>query len=900
MPTGTVAFLFTDVEGSTRLWETQAGAMDTALEQHDATLRAAIAAHDGHVFSTAGDSFTAAFHRVGDAVDAALAAQAALPVGDNGPLDIRVRMGIHAGEAHERGGDYFGPVLNRAARVMGAAHGGQVVITATAAALLEPRHDLLDLGDHRLADVAEPLRLMQVGGDRADFGPLRSLNQVDTSLPVQRTRLVGRSTEIERVRSLLTDSRLVTLTGVGGTGKTRLALEVATQEVTHRSGGAFFVDLSPVVEPTDVVAAFVDGVGLAGDASEDGVETLRRFLGPRNTIVLVDNCEHLLDAVAELVDALLEACPQLHVIATSREALSLDGERTLRVPSLALSDESGPGPAVRLFVERAVSADDGLIIDDALLRSASEICERLDGIPLAIELAAARTRSMGIDELASRLDDRFALLTGGRRGAQQRQRTLQAALDWSHDLLTDEEQRVLRRLSVFAGGWTLESVAPVADIDPIVAADAIDSLVGKSLVTTTRQRGTVRYSMLETVRHYAEDRLVAAGEVADAHDRHYRHFVDLLRAVPFVMGDFQGGAYRVLSPEAANLDAATARAKEKDDDAAVVLLRALGAPAIQGRMRTSLEPALDDVRDRIERAGLPTGDVGPVMLGTAAMNLALGRYGASWRALDAAIAAVGDPPEQWALTAHALRLLPVIVTTPEQGLVELARLRTNMAPFMPSPQAGHLLLAEHEAGALNRLRRYDETVELAVTALEEARVADLLHDGHTTQSLRASGIIAAHLARTPDRAASLVAMSSDVGDFTWWYPYLARIADGLHLATTSGIDAACTVLAAAARSDERTRLPIGDSAYLTAFARLAHLDGDDDRAAHYLASTGSYLVQTTVLAAETLAAVEGWTDDQFAERSQTDQQIRQSRERWSIARDVVPDLLRAEVARWAD
>jgi predicted ATPase len=615
----------------------------------------------------------------------------------------------------------------------------------------------------------------------------------------------------------------------------------------------------------------------------------------------VDNCEHVLDEVAELVDALLERCPRLRILATSREALELDGERTFRVPSLAMTDESGVGPAVRLFVERAVSADDRLVVDDELLEAAREVCERLDGIPLAIELAAARVRSMDMSELVSRLEDRFSLLTGGRRGAQQRQRTLQAALDWSHDLLSSSERMVFRRLAVFVGDFGLDAVVPVADVDSAAGADVVDSLVAKSLLVMNRQpSGTARYRLLETVRHYSEDRLVEAGETEECLARHRQHYVSLVRSAPFLMGDWRGINSDLIEPDSDNISAAADRARDQGDHTVAVLLHALGTQANAGSPRTRMQPALEAIRENIELARLTDADRGPVMLATAAMSLALGRFRESREALDSAVACIGDPPAQWALTALYLQLLPKLMSDPESALDEIDRLTDEVVPLLPSPAFGALILAEARSMGLTRLRRYVEVAEKGAVALATARLGDLPLVGHTPRAMASSGLIATHLAGRPHLGEPFIALASDNTSFTWWYPYLGRIGECLHLVDTVDIDTARSALVSAATSDERTRLSIGDSGYLTAFARLAHLEGDDDRAVHFLAHTAVLFPSIAALAAETLGTIEGWTNEEFFDRSTSDMLTRMSRRRRVEAQATVPALLRAELDRWTE
>ena len=507
------------------MWEDHRVEMEAALERHDEILRSAIKSHGGYVFSTAGDAFAASFGRVEDAISAATEAQTGLG-GERWPeqTPIRVRMGLHTGEAQERGGDYFGPAVNRAARIMSAGHGGQVLVSAATSSMVQGV-DLRDLGEHRLKDLGAPERISQLviaGVDRS-FPPLQSLSSVRHNLPVQRTVLVGRDDDVAEVVELGAGHRLVTLTGVGGAGKTRLALAAAAEMVDRFDDGVFFVPLAAVDDPGLVAPAVAEAAGVTlGDLTPEGVAG---FLGSRRVLVVLDNCEHLIDEVAELVDMILEAGDAARVLATSREALEVDGEQTLTVRSLA--GGSPDSPAVRLLLDRARAVRPDLVLDDESMTAAVEICTRLDGIPLALELAAAQFAHLSPADLAQRLDDRFRLLVGGRRRRLQRQHTLQAVMDWSWDLLQGDEQRLLAQLSVFSGGWTLDAAEGVCQVDssrPIAAL--LRSLVSKSLVSIQGAADS-RYTMLETVRLYSQQKLLDRGETSAARERHARFFCDL-------------------------------------------------------------------------------------------------------------------------------------------------------------------------------------------------------------------------------------------------------------------------------------------------------------------------------------------------------------------------------------
>ncbi len=532
LPTGTVTLLLADVEGSTRLWETQPEEMTAAFALLDRTLAKTVAAHNGvrPVEQGEGDSFVVAFSRATDAVACALELQRA-------PLaPIALRIGVHTGEVQLRdAGNYIGPTINKTARLRDLGHGGQTVLSGATEEMvfdrLPPGAWLADLGTYLLRGVARPERIVQLchPGLRNEFPPLRSANTVVShNLPAQLTSFVGRSDQIKDVRQLLAENRLVTLTGAGGAGKTRLALQVAAQMADEFGSEVWFVDLAPITDPDSVPVTTARALGLPEQPGPSAIDTLTRFIGGRRLLVVLDNCEHLLDASAELVVVLLAACPELTLLATSREPLGVTGEVTWRVPSLSIGDE-----AIELFTDRACRARPDFRINGHTA-TVTEICRRLDGMPLAIELAAARVRSLSLTEIADSLHDRFHLLTGGARTSMARQQTLRASVDWSHTLLSEPERVLFRRLAVFVGGFHLDAahaVAAAGELERYEVLDQITLLVDKSLVVAEDRDGGTRYRMLETVRQYAAEKLREAGEDNDIRKRHRDYFmamVDLL------------------------------------------------------------------------------------------------------------------------------------------------------------------------------------------------------------------------------------------------------------------------------------------------------------------------------------------------------------------------------------
>jgi predicted ATPase/class 3 adenylate cyclase len=536
LPTGTVTFLFTDLEGSTRLWEEQPEAMKGALARHDGVLRQAVAGEGGRVVKGTGDGLHAVFGTAEAAVSAAVAGQFALSSegwGATGPL--RARMGLHTGAAERRGGDYFGPVLNRAARLMAVAHPGQVVCSQATADLvrdsLAPSVALSDLGEHRLRDLSRPERVFQIEarGLQAEFGPLASLDAFPSNLPVALTSFVGRSRELGEVSEALEAARVVTLTGVGGVGKTRLALQAAAELLPRFRDGVWLVELAAAVDSGALVELIATTLDVPERPGQSRSASLADFLRAKGLLLVLDNCEHLLDAVAGFVEEVVSASPNVVVLATSREGLGVSGERIFVVRSLDVPAESGAQDteAVRLFVERAADAKAGFVLTDANAPDVARLVRRLDGIPLAIELAAARVRSLTPGELADRVDERFRLLAGGRRTAVERHQTLQRAIDWSYDLLSPTEQRALDRLAVFIGDFSLaaaEAVTADEAIDALEVMDLLGRLVDKSLVLAEDTDGHTRYRLLETIRQYAQARLEASGDAAAFRHKHASHF----------------------------------------------------------------------------------------------------------------------------------------------------------------------------------------------------------------------------------------------------------------------------------------------------------------------------------------------------------------------------------------
>jgi predicted ATPase/class 3 adenylate cyclase len=586
LPSGTITFLFTDIEGSTKLAQQYPGKWESLRTRHHAILRSAIESENGYIFQIIGDAFCAAFHTAGDALQAAIKSQTDLHAKNWGDTPVKVRMGIHTGKGEiQEGGDYSGYVtLCRVQRLMSAGHGGQTLLSQTTQDLvrdeLPPGLALRDLGERRLKDLTRPEHIFQllIPGLPADFPPLKTLDTFSNNLPVQLTSFIGREKEIGEVKRLLNEKRLVTLTGSGGTGKTRLALQTAADLLDSFPNGAWLVELAPLSDPDLVPQAVASALGVREQPGRSMQDTLTDYLREKKLLLILDNCEHLIEACAVLADMLLHACPGLKILATSREALGIAGEVPFRVPSLSTPDTGHLPPiptllqyeAVRLFSERAATVFPSFTVTDDNASALSRVCRRLDGIPLAIELAAARVRMLSVEQIAARLDDCFRILTGGSRTALPRLQTLRALIDWSYDLLSESERLLLRRLSVFAGGWLLEAAEAVC-ADEVAGMDVLGlltQLVNKSLVVVDyEQEQDARYRLLETVRQYACEKLAETGEGERVRTRHLAYFLQFAEeASPHLFRTEQLDWLRRLEMEHDNLRAALEWALDGAED----------------------------------------------------------------------------------------------------------------------------------------------------------------------------------------------------------------------------------------------------------------------------------------------------------------------------------------------
>jgi predicted ATPase/class 3 adenylate cyclase len=552
IPSGTLAFLFTDIEGSTQRWEATREAMQEAVERHEAVVRAAVERHRGYVFKTVGDAFCCAFATAADALGAAVAIQSALGAEDFSAVGgLAVRIGVHVGSAQERDGDYFGPAVNRVARLMSIGHGGQLLLSNAAYELVREaapaNTEFTDLGSHHLKDLTQPERVWQatIAGMSREFSALRSIASYPNNLPLQVTAFFGREDDIDEVKRGITDHHVLTLFGAGGVGKTRLAIQTGAELLERFADGVWIADLAPVNDARSVLSVVAQAVGVDQSRGVLDERVIANWLAPKRLLLILDNSEHVLDPVARLSDVIVRTCADVRLLVTSRQALGVSGEKVFRLPSLSVPPPgldadpqiAGTYGAVALFVDRAMLANRSfrLHVDNAPL--VASICRRLDGIPLALELAAARLRTMSVAGLAQRLDERFKVLTGGNRNALPRQQTLSALIDWSYDLLEQRERSLFDRLAVFVDAFTPRAAAYVCGGDGLEAVDVGDllcSLAEKSLVLTEAGDEDA-YSLLESTRDYACVKLKSSGLSERCKQRYAEYFLrvglELERAV---------------------------------------------------------------------------------------------------------------------------------------------------------------------------------------------------------------------------------------------------------------------------------------------------------------------------------------------------------------------------------
>jgi predicted ATPase len=638
--------------------------MSAALARHDALLRAAIENHGGYVFKTVGDAFCATFATAPQAAAAALDAQHALLREDFSGIDgLRVRMALHSGHSEERDGDYFGPTVNRVARLLAIGHGGQVLVSGACAELLRgslpAESSLRDIGAHRLKDLAGAEDVYQLVAPHlpGEFPPLRSLDRISNNLPPQLTTFVGRDAVVADIKALVAKHRLVTLTGTGGAGKTRCAIQAGAELLDGSSDGVWLADLTSISDPALVANVIAQALSVQEQPDHAILDTVIAYLRRKQPLVIVDNCEHVIDEARRVAGAILRDCPRVHMLTTSREPLNVAGEEAYRLPSLAVpsdaeialgSDATRYG-AVQLFVDRAISSDKRFVLTEQNAPDVAEICRRLDGLPLAIELAAARVKVLSPQQLARKLDERFRVLTGGDRSALPRQQTMRALIDWSYDLLADDERTLFRKLSIFAGGFTLETASAVCgndDIDEIAVLDLLSSLVDKSLVHAEPGNET-RYRLLESTRQYAREKLRESGEEARTARAHAAAFVALAEQFD---RDFEtatdGVWFAQLESELENRRAALAWALAEHGD--VLLGQRLAGALPIGWLYFATAEGRRWVRAALARvdATTPPPVAAKLYLAQATFDAGLMEYKASHTAAEQALARyrdLGDP-----------------------------------------------------------------------------------------------------------------------------------------------------------------------------------------------------------------------------------------------------------------
>jgi predicted ATPase/class 3 adenylate cyclase/DNA-binding CsgD family transcriptional regulator len=821
LPTGTVTFLSTDVEGGLRLWECSPDQARRALARHDELIQSQVDQHNGMLVRRLreADSRLAVFSRASDAIDAACAIQQDFYREEwSTPAPLRVRIALDTGEADQREGDYEGRTFNHCASLRAIGHVGQSVLSAATAAVARsalPRDvRLRDLGEYRLKGLPEPEHVFQLchADLPAKFPPLSWREASPNNLPVQLTSFVGRENEIAELKQLLGSARLLVLTGAGGCGKTRLGLHVAAEMLESYPDGVWLAELAPLSMSELVPQTVAIAVGVREEPGQPITSTLISALRSKQLLLLMDNCEHLLASCAQLADTLIRSCPNLRIMATSRQVLGTNGETTLRVPPLSVVDPNHlPSldvlrqcEAVQLFIERAASAHSGFAITKQNAPAVAQICYRLDGIPLAIELAAARIRMLSPEEIVERLDDRFRLLTRGSRTALPRQQTLRALVDWSYDLLSEQERALFRRLSVFAGGWTLEAAETVCAAEPIQKDDVLDllaALLDKSLVQADRQTGgTIRYRLLETLRQYAATKLDAAEERPAQELRHSLYYVGLAeRSQHALMSAEQLAALHLLRIEHDNFravmqkgihrDHADSRSQAMRVAAALSLFWYLANYLTEGRdWLTALQPVGDEI-----------AEPAAIMVESWAGFLTwwLGNLSESNRLLDGAVSdarGLGDDVQllhcqfvAWIVALMQGEYQRILEETPsgvdrarERGdvwYVALGEVGIGAARVITGQADGEVLLQQGivDAGGERYLTGF-ALVHLGLAAAKQDRFDDARHYLETSlQMYRELGAYSP-MCNALGRLGSLALQRAELAQATHWYAETLRVA----------------------------------------------------------------------------------------------------------------------------
>jgi len=843
IPSGIVTFLFTDVEGSTQLWASDADRMAASLRRHDELIRTVVSEHDGYVFATAGDAFCVAFDRASTALEAAHQMQLRLDAVEWPGPALSVRMGTHLGEADERGGDYFGAAVNTAARVAAAGHGGQVLVTdlvrsAVGSDALD--FGMTDLGDHSLRDVPDSVRLWQVGV--GEYPPLRTTT-IRSNLPTPPTRLLGRDGDVRAIRLMLAEHRLVTLVAAGGTGKTRLAIEVADAELAHWRDGVWFVDLTRAHSDDDVGPLIARAVGFEV-RSADWIDELVVYLARCDVLVVLDNCEHVIDICADLVARLLNAGGRSRVLATSREWLDIDGERMFQVRSL---DTDGlDSPAVKLFADRAAAVAPDFVIDDSNLAQVSELCHRLDGMPLAIELAASRVAVLSPAQLVEGLSDRFRLLSGGRR--RQRHRTLEATIDWSYDLLEPDEQQVFRALGVFAGSFDIEAVASVCELTVQDATDVVEALHARSLLSRSSGAGD-RFHLLETLKAYAEDRLLDAGESDHVRERHSACFTERCRVDTMVDAWRLERCIRLLPDHAELVQSADwLESNRRWDDLAEHLI---GAAFVNGDDAASMIARSARCRSHLARQDL----VDALLQAEVFCTMAL----ADWNAYVAAAGALRRSPDR---STAAYGYLFLALVTARHAPNDAESLIDRFVELAGDDASGDV--RDHAALWRAMVVAMSGDLDAAATLAMSVRDRPV---GQSSLALNARMIVgvAAWTRGTPGELAEVAreieALHRPTGRMDPYFEYVVGFARALSTISPDDLDSARAEVRRAALDAASGRVALVDGDALGLLAELARVEGETDVARDVIMHTGPGRSPATVAALRSIAASLGVEDE---------------------------------------
>ncbi|MGA7270957.1 MAG: NB-ARC domain-containing protein, partial [Acidimicrobiia bacterium] len=811
-----MAFLFTDLEQSTRLWEDHASAMAELLSRHDAILRQEIDTAGGYIFSTAGDSFGAAFDTVDEAIRAASSAQRRLrSEASLEGIALSSRMGIHAGVSEERDGNYFGSAVNRAARIMSAGHGGQVLLSELAAELQSGAWDLQDLGTHRLRDLPEPIRLFQlVLNDRNMYPPLSTVEEAQNNLPPIRKEWFGRHADIEAVSVLLDEAGVVTLTGMGGVGKTSLALQVARSRL-DRHAAVYFVDLSAIRDQRGLIEEVATTIGLDMAELQEGEASVVRALRSRDLLLLLDNCEQVIESAAAFVDRVASSSPPVKILATSRGTLGIEGERVHRVDPLPEED------SIRLFLDRANKARPELVIDEELRGRIREICRHLDGLPLAVELAAARTSHMTIPDISEHLDQRFRLLAAAKGPNPSRHGTLQATIDWSYELLTGAEKGLFEATAVFSGGFDASALAEVTGSDELDTLDGIRSLVDKALITLDPgDTDVTRYRLLETLRMYALERLETAGGLEEMRHAHARVYLERARRhPPQVREPYFWGYQRAAVPDLENNLLALEWLDRIGDLESLAQLASrlnslYGSRFIDAQQRVMCrDDVMAAIGDRSERAFYCYASAEDASLRADFQA----QYVWGQRAMEEA----EEPFTKAAAAAWVANALLVLdpIRTSEVVMTGLRELPDGSAGEIRLNLTAQSVLAEIMNGVT------DNTIE---------RVTDLYRQGLDFAGFELPFLL--HNRADYESALRLLDELEPLAE----NPLAARVPllRGIVAAERGDFDRARDNLLEAAAMVEKNPVRFVDSDVLIGFAALAHLEGDECRASRLLAPVG--------------------------------------------------------------